>query len=300
MKRLAAVALATLAFIVGGTCSASVALAAEVPVPALTGRVVDQAGILSPEQLQSISRKLAAFEQVKGSQVAVLVVPTTGGEGIEDFATRVTDQWKLGRAGVDDGVLLVVAMQERRMRIQTGRGVQGALTDALSKRIIAERMTPLFRAGDFAGGISAGVDAIVAAISGEPLPPPAPSNRRPGGAQDDPISNGLFLALMLVPVGALFLRALLGRFVGGAATGLITGTVVAMVLGSLVLGLLAGAVAFFFTFLVEANKVMSARGHPGWGGSRSGSGGSSSWGGSGGGFSGGGGGFDGGGASGSW
>ena len=300
MKRLAAVALATLAFIVGGTCSVSVALAAEVPVPALTGRVVDQAGILSPEQLQSISRKLAAFEQVKGSQVAVLVVPTTGGEGIEDFATRVTDQWKLGRAGVDDGVLLVVAMQERRMRIQTGRGVQGALTDALSKRIIAERMTPLFRAGDFAGGISTGVEAIIAAVSGESLPPPARPDRGTAGTRDDAVGNALFLALMLVPVGALFLRAILGRFVGGAVTGLITGTVVALALGSLLLGLLAGALAFFFTFLVEANKVMSARGHSGWGSSSSGSGGASSWGGSGGGFGGGGGGFDGGGASGSW
>lgn len=302
MKRLAAVALATLAFIAGGVGALGPAFAnaAEVPVPALTGRVVDQAGILSGEQRQAISRKLEAFEQSKGSQVAVLVVPTTAGEAIEDFATRVTDQWKLGRAGVDDGVLLVVAMQERRMRIQTGRGVQGTLTDALSKRIIAERMTPLFRAGDFAGGISVGVDSIVAAVSGESLPAPARSGARPAGSPNEPLSQVLFLGFMLVPVGALLLRALLGRFVGGVATGLITGAVVAFVLGSLLLGLLAGALAFFFTFAVEANRVMSSRGRSGWGGSGSGWGGGSSWGGSGGGFSGGGGGFDGGGASGSW
>lgn len=302
MKRLAAVAFATLAFITGGVgaLGSTAAQASEAPVPALTGRVVDQAGILSAEQRQAISRKLEAFEQAKGSQVAVLVVPTTGGEAIEDFATRVTDQWKLGRAGVDDGVLLLIAMQERRMRIQTGRGVQGSLTDALSKRIIAERVTPFFRAGDFPGGIAAGVDSILAAVSGESLPPPSKGGSSSPGALNSDLNQVMFLAFMLVPVGALLLRAVLGRFLGGVATGVITGAAVAFALGSFIVGLLAGALAFFFTFVAEANRVMSSRGRSGWGGSSSGWGGGSSWGGSGGGFSGGGGGFDGGGASGSW
>lgn len=302
MTRLAAVAIATLALMGGGVGAVipAAAQAAEVPVPALSGRIVDQAGVLSLEQRQALSRKLEAFEQAKGSQVAVLVVPTTGGEAIEDFATRVTDQWKLGRAGVDDGVLLLVAMQERRMRIQTGRGVQGTLTDALSKRIIAERMTPLFRAGDFAGGIAVGVDSILAAVSGESLPPPSKSGSSASSSLNSDLNQVMFLAFMLVPVGALVLRAVLGRFLGGVAAGVITGGVVAFALGSFLVGLLAGALAFFFTFAVEANRVMSSRGRSGWGGSSSGWGGGSGWGGSGGGFSGGGGGFDGGGASGSW
>ena len=111
-----------------------------VPVPKLTGRVVDLTATLDRAQQQAIAGKLADFERAKGSQVAVLLVPTIGTETIEEFATRVTDEWKLGRAGVDDGVLFVIAKQERRMRIQTGRGVQGVLTDALSRRIIAERV----------------------------------------------------------------------------------------------------------------------------------------------------------------
>src|SRR5205807_9822366 len=121
----------------------------------------------------ALEEKLAAFERSRGSQVAVLLVPTTGGEAIEDFATRVTDAWQLGRKAVDDGVLFVVAKQDRKIRIHTGRGVQGTLTDALSKRIGADIVAPRFRSGDFAGGIDAGVDAIMKAIEGEALPPPA-------------------------------------------------------------------------------------------------------------------------------
>lgn len=275
---------------------------AEVPVPPLSGRVVDLAGALAAPDREAITAKLAAFEQAKGSQVAVLIVPSLGGEAIEDFATRVTDQWKLGRAGVDDGVLLVVAMQERRMRIQTGRGVQGTLTDALSKRIIAERMTPLFRAGNLPGGIQAGVDAILTAVAGESLPAPGQAPARSPGAD---YTQMIVLALMLVPVVAFVLRDFVGRFVSGVFTGVATGGAVAFFTGKVPFGLIAGALAFFFAFAAESNTVKGARGRSrrdrdDWGFGSGGSGGGFSSSDSGGGFSGGGGGFDGGGASGSW
>jgi len=151
-----------------------------IPVPKLVARVMDSTGTLNPAEMQRIEAKLQAFEQARGSQVAVLLVPSIGPETIEDFALRVTDAWKLGRAGVDDGVLFVIAKQQRKMRIQTGRGVQGTLTDAAAKRIIAERVAPAFRTGDFAGGIDAGVDAIMKAIEGEALPPPGKASAPKG------------------------------------------------------------------------------------------------------------------------
>lgn len=278
-------------------CLAAAPLAAlaqaPAPVPKLSGRVVDLTGTLAAADRQAISAKLAAFEQAKGSQVAVLVVPSLGDETIEEFATRVTDAWQLGRAGVDDGVLFVVAMQERRLRIQTGRGVQGTLTDALSKRIISELVTPRFRAGDFPGGIQAGVDAILKAIEGEALPAPSAAKAKGGGSAAG--ADFLWLALMAVPVAGMFLRALLGRFLGATLTGGATGVAAWFFFGSL----LAGGVIAFIAFLVVLFMGMPGAGvHRGGGGGWSGGGGGG-WSG-GGGFSGGGGGFDGGGASGGW
>ncbi|MBX3674557.1 MAG: TPM domain-containing protein [Burkholderiales bacterium] len=286
-------------------CLAAAPLAAwaqaPAPVPKLSGRVVDLTGTLAAADRQAISAKLAAFEQAKGSQVAVLVVPSLGDETIEEFATRVTDAWQLGRAGVDDGVLFVVAMQERRLRIQTGRGVQGTLTDALSKRIISELVTPRFRAGDFPGGIQAGVDAILKAIEGEALPAPSAAKAKGGGSAAG--ADFLWLALMAVPVAGMFLRALLGRFLGATLTGGATGVAAWFFFGSL----LAGGVIAFIAFLVVLFMGMPGAGvHRGGGGGWSGGGGGGWSGGGGGGwsggggFSGGGGGFDGGGASGGW
>ncbi|MCL4688222.1 MAG: TPM domain-containing protein [Burkholderiales bacterium] len=286
-------------------CLAAAPLAAlaqaPAPVPKLSGRVVDLTGTLAAADRQAISAKLAAFEQAKGSQVAVLVVPSLGDETIEEFATRVTDAWQLGRAGVDDGVLFVVAMQERRLRIQTGRGVQGTLTDALSKRIISELVTPRFRAGDFPGGIQAGVDAILKAIEGEALPAPSAAKAKGGGSAAG--ADFLWLALMAVPVAGMFLRALLGRFLGATLTGGATGVAAWFFFGSL----LAGGVIAFIAFLVVLFMGMPGAGvHRGGGGGWSGGGGGGGPGGGGGGwsggggFSGGGGGFDGGGASGGW
>ena len=279
------------------------ALAADVtdpiPVPKLTGRVVDLTGTLARPEREALEAKLAAFEQSKGSQVAVLLVPSIGPETIEEFATRVTDEWKLGRAGVDDGVLFVIAKQERRMRIQTGRGVQGVLTDALSKRIVAERVSPRFRAGDFAGGIDDGVDAILKAIEGEALPAAGPAGRRAGKAGSSAsIENFFWLAFVVVPVVGMILRSLVGRFLGAGLTSGVTGLAAWFIFGSLVLGVIAAVVAFLAVLFMGTLRPAHDRGGGSggsWGGGGGGGGGSG-----GGGFSGGGGGFDGGGASGDW
>ncbi len=284
---------------------AAVAFAADpadpIPVPKLTGRVVDLTGTLAVPEREAIASRLGAFEAAKGSQVVVLLVPTIGTETIEDFATRVTDAWKLGRAGVDDGVLFVIAKQERRMRIQSGRGVQGTLTDALSKRIISERVSPRFRAGDFGGGIQAGVDSIMKAIEGEALPPPA--KKKPAGRSIDSRSSFegfLWIAFLAVPVAGMVLRSLLGRFLGASVTAGGTGVAAAIVFGSIVFGVIAALAAFVFVIAMGAPRLASRGGHGGWssGGWSSGGGGWSSGGGDS--FGGGGGGFDGGGASGDW
>ncbi len=272
-----------------------------IPVPKLTGRVVDLTGTLTVPEREAIAGKLAAFESARGSQVAVLLVPSIGTETIEEFATRVTDAWKLGRAGVDDGVLFVIAKQERKLRIQSGRGVQGTLTDALSKRIIAERVAPRFRTGDFAGGIDAGVESIMKAIEGEALPPPA-KKKSPGRAVSvvSSFENFLWVAFLVVPVAGLVLRALLGRFLGAGLTGAATGLAAAFVFGSVVFGVIAAIGAFILVLGMGAGRFASRGGPGGWTTGGSWGGGGGGWSSGGGGFGGGGGGFDGGGASGDW
>jgi uncharacterized protein len=274
----------------------------EVPVPKLTAHVIDETGTLTASQRSAIDAKLAGFERSHGSQVVVLMVPSTGDEDIFDFATRVTDQWQLGRKGVDDGVLFVIAKQQRKLRIHTGRGVQGTLTDALSKRIVSDIVAPHFRQGDFAGGIEAGVDAILKAIEGEqlPLPEARPPPHRAGSQAS--FSNFLFLAFFLVPVVAIVLRGIFGRLFGAGITSGITGLAAWFVFGSIAFGVLAALAAFLFTLLGASGIGRGMRrGPPGWGGGFGGGfGGGGFSGGGGGGFSGGGGSFDGGGASGSW
>lgn len=278
---------------------------AEIPVPKLTAHVQDSTGTLTVPERDALEAKLTSFEREKGSQVAVLLVPSLDGEAIEDFAGRVTDEWKLGRKGVDDGVLFVIAKQERKMRIHTGRGVQGTLTDALARRIIADIVAPRFRSGDFAGGIDAGADAIMKAIEGEALPPPTARKRAVSRKVDtiSSYSDFLWMAFFAVPVVGMLLRAMLGRALGAGATSGITGVAAWLFFGSVVFGVVAALLAFFFILFLgssAANRV----GARGWGGGI-GSGGFSGGGGGfssgdGGGFSGGGGGFDGGGSSGSW
>ncbi|HXZ47476.1 MAG TPA: TPM domain-containing protein, partial [Usitatibacter sp.] len=239
-----------------------------IPVPKLTAHVIDQTGTLGAAERDALEAKLAAFERERGSQVVVLIVPSLGSEPIEDFATRVTDEWRLGRKGVDDGVLLVIAKQEHRIRIHTGRGVQGTLTDFLSEEIVSDVIAPRFRQGDFAGGIDAGVDAIVKAVKGEDLPLPAarPHERKADFASS--YANFVFLAFFLVPIVALVLRGLLGRLFGAGLTGAITGVAAWLVFGSLALGVIVALLAFVFTIFSGAGLVRGIGRGPwgGWGG----------------------------------
>ncbi|MDA9435511.1 TPM domain-containing protein [Bradyrhizobium sp. CCBAU 51627] len=275
----------------------AVPAAADVAVPQLTGRVVDRTGTLSSNDIAALSQKLGDFETRKGSQIAVLIVPTTDPETIEQFSIRVAEAWKIGRKKVDDGAILVIAKNDRHLRIEVGYGLEGALTDVTSRRIIDEVITPKFREGDFAGGISAGVDRIMRVVDGEPLPVPS---RSVNFANLDDIGPAVPFVLFAALVFGGFLRALLGRLLGSVATGSVIGLLALLILGSGALALLAGIIGFVLSFIADLfpASTRSSRGGSWSGGSSSGgwsSGSSSS-----GGFSGGGGSFGGGGASGSW
>lgn len=293
--------LATLALL----AAATLAWPQGIPVPKLTGHVVDLTPTLSAPQRAGLEAKLASFEREHGSQVVVLLVPTLGSETIEEFAGRVTDEWKLGRKGVDDGVLFVAAMQDHKMRIHTGRGVQGTLTDVLGKRIVSDLVAPHFRGGDFSGGIEAGTDAIVKAIEGEKLPLPARSAPSTGSHGSEGSLSGLAMfAFVLVPIAGLILRGVFGRFFGATITSGLTGAAVWFVIGSLGITVVAVLLAFVFTLMSGFGRGLRGPGFGGytpggWGGGGLGGGGFGG-GGGGGGFSGGGGSFDGGGSSGSW
>ncbi|MCP5268989.1 MAG: YgcG family protein [Zoogloeaceae bacterium] len=265
------------------------------PIPALKARVTDLTGTLSAEQQARLEGRLAAFEQQKGAQLAVLLVPTTQPEVIEQYSIRVVEQWQLGRKGVDDGVLLLVAKQDRKLRIEVGYGLEGALNDATARRIIAEIITPRFKAGDFAGGIEAGVESIVAVIDGEPLP--AAEGNETSGRSSFNLDDSLFFGIMAVAVLTGILRTLLGRVIAASLVAGVVGVVVFLATSSLIFAAIAGVVAFIFALLGGG----AGGGGSGGGGSWSSSSGGSSWSDSGsGGFSGGGGSFGGGGSSGSW
>jgi uncharacterized protein len=276
-----------------------------IPVPRLSAHVIDQTATLTPQQRSALDAKLADFDRTHGSQVVVLLVPSTGDESIFDFATRVTDEWKLGRKGVDDGVLLVVAKAQHKIRIHTGRGVQGTLTDALSNRIVNEIIAPRFRNGDFAGGLDAGVDAILQAIEGEALPLPQARTPAHHAGSASSLSNFFFLAFFLVPFAGLILRGIFGRLFGAGLTSGITGVAAWLVFGSVGLVVFAVLASFLFTVVAGTGIGRGVRMGPGWGGGFGGGFGGGGlggggFGGGGGGFSGGGGSFDGGGSSGSW
>ncbi len=274
---------------------------ADVPVPQLTGRVVDQTGTLSSGDIATLTQKLRDFENRKGSQIAVLIVPTTQPETIEQFSIRVAEAWKIGRKKVDDGAILVVAKNDRHLRIEVGYGLEGVLTDVTSRRIIDEAITPRFRSGDFAAGISAGVDRMIRVVDGEPLPPPSRSVNFAHNNLDDlaPVfAVALFASL---GVGGFF-RAVLGRLLGSLVTGGIIAAVTWLILGSAALAAAVGILGFIVGFIADLFSAIT----PSTGRSRGGSWSSGSSGGwssgssSSGGFSGGGGSFGGGGASGSW
>ena len=280
---------------------------ADVAVPPLTGRVVDQTGTLSAGDIAALTQTLRGLELRKGSQIAVLIVPTTEPETIEQYAIRVAEAWKIGRKKVDDGALLVVAKNDRKLRIEVGYGLEGALNDVTSRRIIDEIITPKFKNGDFAGGVSAGVDRIIGVIDGEPLPPPAPRPQQHRDNSDlleflNPFNP--FTIIIVLVLGGVF-RSVLGRLFGSIATGGMIAIVAWFIFGSLILSGIAGLIASVFTMFSDSITAPTPRPRGGWSGGSSGSSGSS-WGGSSGsssdsgGFSGGGGSFGGGGASGSW
>lgn len=261
---------------------------AELSVPPLTNRVTDQTATLTPEQKATLEQTLRTFEAKKGSQLAVLIVPSVVPETIEQYALRVVEQWKLGRKRVDDGALLLVAKEDRTLRIEVGYGLEGALTDAASKRIISEIITPRFQQGDFYGGITAGVERIIGVIDGEPLP--EPQGELPGNTADMQQYLPIVFILALVVGGVL--RAALGRFVGALVTGGVVAAAAWWFVGVLSMALVAGLIALFFTLLGGGMGGRGLGGHYGGGLGRGGLGG--------GGFRGGGGGFGGGGASGRW
>jgi uncharacterized protein len=290
---------------------------ADVAVPPLTGRIVDLTGTLSAADIAAQSQRLRDLETRKGSQVAVLIVPTTQPETIEQYSIRLAEAWKIGRKKIDDGALLVVAKNDHKLRIEVGYGLEGSLTDVTARRIIDEVIGPRFKSGDFAGGIAAGLTRIIAAIDGEPLPAPAPEASH---GQDFDYWIGLFNPINpLFIVAALggILRKMLGRLIGSVATGGVTGALAWYLMGSTLYAAVLATIIFLIIFFGDSILAASFKagratnrsgGGGGWfGGSYSGAGGgSSSWSsgssssGSDSGFSGDGGDFGGGGASGSW
>lgn len=285
------------ALILAFTLCCSFTAAAQVPVPPLTGRVTDQTATLTPEQQTALEQTLQTFEARKGSQIAVLIVPSSEPETIEQYALRVAEQWKLGRKKVDDGAILVVAKNDRTVRIEVGYGLEGALNDATSKRIISEIIVPRFKQGDFYGGITAGVGQMIRVVDGEPLPQPATQ------PTDNTVGQFFPILILLALVVGTVLRSVLGRFPGALATGGVVGVLAWLVAGTAAIALAAGVIALLFTLLTGGTGGRGAGGHY-LGGYRGGLGrggfGGGGFGSGGGGFSGGGGGFGGGGASGRW
>jgi len=274
---------------------------AQVPVPPLKARVTDLTGTLNHEQRTALEQTLAEFESRKGSQIAVLLVPTTKPEAPVEYGVRVFDSWKLGRKGVDDGVLLVVAKNDRKLHLEVGYGLEGILPDAIAKRIIENDVVPRFKEGDFYGGVRAGVDRIMRVVEGESLPPPIAR----GHPQAEGFPVGWIIPLFfLVVIGGGILRAIFGRFMGSGIIGTVAGIAGWAILGSTIAALVIGFIVFVFGLLGGASFGGSRRGWGGGGWSSGGFGGGSwgggGFGGGGGGFSGGGGSSGGGGASGSW
>jgi uncharacterized protein len=276
--------------------SALTSLSFALDVPPLTGRVVDLAHVLPPNTVESLTARLKAHEETTSNQVTVLVLPSLEEEPLESFSHRVATTWKLGQKGTDNGALLMVAMKERKIRIEVGYGLEGALTDARSAQIIRNEIVPRFRAGDVPGGVAAGVDAILKTIEGTYQ---ASEKTAPG--LDSDVMGQVVVAVivgLVVGLGLMSVNRLLGPVVGaGISVWFAPWLVPALVTGGVTLLLL--------TLIGAAGVGGRGRGRHGgddwiWYSSRSGGWGGGSLGSGGGGFSGGGGGFGGGGASGNW
>ena len=296
-------------WLVGLACWLSVAARAEVPVPPLAARVTDLTATLSPEQVRSLEARLQQLEANGSIQMAVLLVPTTQPESIEQYSMRVVEAWKLGRkAGAtrspdeaDRGLLLLVAKSDRKVRIEVGYGLEGTIPDAIARRIIDEAITPRFKRSDFAGGLLEGVQRIEALVRGDRDVRDSTAVRATAGVGDavDDAVEAFFdippwLVFALFLFGSVF-RSLLGRLFGGLALGGVVGTAAWLVSGRIAASIIFGLAVFFFVAMTSSRRIGTGIGGAS-GGSRGGWGGS----GGGGGFSGGGGSFGGGGASGSW
>ena len=268
------------------------------PVPALSARVIDQTGTLTPEQVRTLSDKLQMLETQRGSQVVILMVPTTQPEDIAAYGQRVGDTWKIGRREVGDGLLVIVALQDRRMRIEVAKTLEGAIPDLMASRIIERTLKPAFQAGTYADGLSTAIDQIDKLIAGEGLPEPeAGQGERTQGFD---LNHLLVFGLMGVPILFGVLSAILGRKAGALGTGLVGGGLAWWLTASLFIGVVGAVLAIVFALSLGSG----GRGRGGWGGPPGGLGGGGFGGGGlggGGGFSSGGGGnFGGGGASGRW
>lgn len=275
------------------------------PIPALTARVMDQAGVLQPAQAQALEAKLAAFEAQAGPQIVVLTVASTGIEDIADYAQRVGDAWKIGRRDVGDGLLVIVAKNDRKLRIQVAKALEGAVPDLAARQIVANSISPAFKRGDYAAGLDAGVDALIARLRGEALPAPDARGQGTPVAGFDWETLAMFFFIGVPVVGGM-ITSVFGRKLGSLLTAGGAGTIAWWLSTSLVIGGVAGVVALVLVGVMGVGAMRggrAARGGHGvppiiWGG---GSGGGFGGGGGGGGFSSGGGGdFGGGGASGDW
>lgn len=270
-------------------------------VPTQKTRVTDLSASLGQVERNALEAKLAAFEQAHGSQIAVLIVGSTLPEPIEDFAHRVGEAWKIGRKGVGDGLIIIIAKNDKRVRIDVARALEGAIPDLAAKRVIRESMSPRFAQGDFAGGLDAGVSQLIGLIEGEKLPPPTAGQTGGGGTDNNDFEAWLMMGFIAVIVGGSILKALFGRaggsFLGAGGAGIIAWVVA----GSLWAALAIAVVALLFLLVMGGGRGGRGGGFgPPFGGGF-GSGGSGSGGSSWGGFSSGGGGdFSGGGASGGW
>jgi uncharacterized protein len=265
---------------------------AEVPVPPLKARVTDLTGTLNAAQASELEARIAAYEARRGSQMAVLLLPSTKPEEIEQYSIRVADAWKIGRKGVDDGLILIVAKDDRRLRIEVGYGLEGVIPDSVARRVIDERITPRFRAGDFYGGVRDGVDQLIRLAEGEKLPPPQ-ARANGGGSSPGNWSDYLIPAIVFVIVAGGVLKAVLGRFPGSLATGAGLGLIVWLLFG-IGVAVLAAVIAFLLTFTNTGTGSGGRWSSGGLGGGSWGGGSSGGWSG------GGGGGFGGGGSSGRW
>ncbi|OQW69200.1 MAG: hypothetical protein BVN34_06825 [Proteobacteria bacterium ST_bin12] len=266
--------------------ASGIARADLVAIPELKSRITDLTQTLSADQHAQLDSKLAAFEQQKGSQIAVLILSTTQPEDIAQYSIRVVEKWKIGREKIDDGVLILVAKDDRKIRIEVGYGLEGAIPDLIAKRVISEIISPQFKQGNFYGGLDAGVDKLIGLIHGEALP-----ENKASAISGNAIENLLPILLFGGLISGLFLRNIFGTFGGSAVNGGLVGAAVWLLGLALGAAVIFAIVAFFFTMMMGGRGMSGYGGVPmggGWSG-----GGSSSWGG-------GGGDFGGGGASGDW